>query len=161
GTHVAMSEILLADGPLFVELCYRRLLARAPEPQEIAHWAGLMDHGTSKEEVLCWMMYSSEVWSRCPALSTQALARVLLRIALRRYLGALPRQCWWLSSRLAALPRLLQRCLRRGTYLLGSIARRRETAGSQPATDESFRPPRLLRFEERRVMGPGPERLAG
>ncbi|HEV3443983.1 MAG TPA: DUF4214 domain-containing protein [Gemmataceae bacterium] len=113
-TQPTVAEILLADGALFLELCYRRVLGRAPDAQGLASWRDLMERGGSKEFVLGTLL-------RCP----EAQAR---QSCLPREMDILDR---WAS---VSLPkrhvlrsgwRQVKRGLRRGGQFLQALAARR------------------------------------
>jgi len=113
-TQVTGPEILLAEGTLFLELCYCRVLGRAPDAQGLACWSDLMESGSSKEFIL-WTLL------RCP----EAQAR---RSCAPREMDILDR---WAN---ASLPekhvppsgwRQVKRRLRRGAQFFQTLAARR------------------------------------
>jgi hypothetical protein len=113
-TQATGPEILLADGALFLELCYRRVLGRAPDPQGLAYWSDLMEGGDSKEFVLATMLRCREAKARqsCAPLQADILGKwANASLPERRVL-----QSGW---------RLLKRGLRRGAQLLQTPAARR------------------------------------
>jgi|GEM_PF-6881229 len=113
-SQVTVPEILLADGALFLELCYRRVLGRAPDSQGLAYWSGLVERGGSKELVLATML-------RCPEAQTRQSGAPLQADILDRWANAsllekpVPLSGW----------RLAKRRLRRGAQFLQRLAARR------------------------------------
>jgi hypothetical protein len=58
--RASVPEMLATDGLDFVEMCYRRLLGRAPDPQGASHWAQLLQKGCRKEILVWTLLHSRE-----------------------------------------------------------------------------------------------------
>src|SRR5438128_1267441 len=59
-----VSDLLFQSGPLFVELCYRRLLGRPVDAAGMAGWSSLLEQGCRREFVLWKLLRSEEAQAR-------------------------------------------------------------------------------------------------
>ncbi|HMC89362.1 MAG TPA: DUF4214 domain-containing protein [Gemmataceae bacterium] len=112
--HANVMEILTMDGPDFLELAYRRLLGRRPDPAGAACWADVANRGASKPFILWSMLRCPEALARqCPPKGVECLEAWAATEVNRPERHGL-RSGW----------RLVKRGLRRGAHLLEALPAR-------------------------------------